>query len=178
MKTKGSEIKNSKLRGEWAELRFMTRAAERGLMVSRPWGDSAPYDVMVEHQGRVRLVQIKSTMRRVANTYRCHVPRNRHVATAASAVREAKRATETCGTDTPVRCSHGKMPAANKPRTASPKPPRQAQIDFVAAYIIPEDLWYILPAAIATPLSGHISLSPHRKGHKYEPYQEAWHLLL
>jgi hypothetical protein len=170
MKTKGAEIKNSKLRGEWAELRFMTRAAERGLMVSRPWGDSAPYDVMVEHQGRVRLVQIKSTMRRVANTYRCHVPRNRHVATAASAVREAKRATGTWAADTPVRRSNSKT-------TASPTP-RQAQIDFVAAYIIPEDLWYILPAAIATPLSGHISLSPHRKGHKYEPYQEAWHLLL
>ena len=70
----GSRIRNSKLRGEWAELRFMTRAAEHGLMVSRPWGDSAPYDVMVERQGRVLLVQIKSTMRIVRGAYRCHVP--------------------------------------------------------------------------------------------------------
>jgi hypothetical protein len=39
------------------------------------------------------------------------------------------------------------------------------QIDFVAAYIIPLDLWYILPAPVTTRLRGHISLSPHRKGH-------------
>jgi hypothetical protein len=39
--TPGSQIRNSKLRGEWAELRFMTRAAEHGLMISKPWGDSA-----------------------------------------------------------------------------------------------------------------------------------------
>jgi len=58
----GSLIKNSKLRGEWVELRFMTRAAEHGVMVSKPWGDSAPYDFMIEHNGRVLRVQVKSTM--------------------------------------------------------------------------------------------------------------------
>jgi hypothetical protein len=61
---------------------------------------------------------------------------------------------------------------------AQPRPPDQDQIDFVAAYIIPLDLWYILPALVTTRLHGHISLSPHRKGHKYEPYLEAWYLLL
>jgi hypothetical protein len=50
-------FKTHKLRGEWAELRFMTRAAEHGLMVSKPWGDSAPYDLMVEHHGRVLRIQ-------------------------------------------------------------------------------------------------------------------------
>ena len=57
-----------------------------------------------------------------------------------------------------------------------PKWLAQQGIDFVAAYIIPLDLWYILPAPVTTRLHGHISLSPHRKGHKYEPYLEAWHL--
>ena len=60
----GAQIKNSKLRGEWAELRFMSRAAEHGLMLSKPWGDSAPYDVMIEHHGRVLRVQVKSTSSR------------------------------------------------------------------------------------------------------------------
>jgi hypothetical protein len=46
----------------------------------------------------------------------------------------------------------------------------QNQIDFLAAYIIPLALWYILPAPVTTRLHGHISLSPHREGHKYEPY--------
>jgi hypothetical protein len=48
--TNGSRIKNSKLRGEWAELRFMTRAAEHGLMISKPWGDSVR---RVPHPSRV-----------------------------------------------------------------------------------------------------------------------------
>jgi len=48
----GSPGKGCKERGEWAELRFMARAAERGLAVSRPHGDSASYDVGVEHNGR------------------------------------------------------------------------------------------------------------------------------
>lgn len=50
------------------------------------------------------------------------------------------------------------------------------QIDFMAAYVIPADVWYILPAHVALALKGNIWLSPHKPGHKYEPYMEAWHL--
>jgi hypothetical protein len=165
----GSQIKNSKLRGEWAELRFMTRAAEHGIMFSKPWGDSAPYDLMLEHQGRVLRIQVKSTMRKVRGIYRCHVP--------TAACHPEARAF--CGPkDLGAPCEASRF-LRGKNRTLGAHPnPRQSQIDFVAAYIIPEDLWYILPAPLATRLTGHISLSPHRKGHKYEPYLEAWHLLL
>ena len=72
----GIQIKNSKRRGEWAEMRFMTRAAERGLTVSKPWGDSAAYDFTVEHRGRLLRVQIKSTLRIVRGVYRCHLPKS------------------------------------------------------------------------------------------------------
>ena len=72
--TPGSLISNSKLRGEWAELRFMTRVAEHGVMISKPWGDSARYDLMIEHHGRVLRIQVKSTMRIVRGCYRCHLP--------------------------------------------------------------------------------------------------------
>ena len=41
-------IPHAKARGEWAELRFMTRAAELGLRVTKPWGDNAPYDFAIE----------------------------------------------------------------------------------------------------------------------------------
>jgi hypothetical protein len=162
----GTLIRNSKLRGEWAELRFMARAAEHGLMVSRPWGESAPYDVMVERHGRILRVQIKSTMRIVRGAYRCHllVPR---------------KCNPKCGAGAPARVSPGEefsRPVGNL-KTKRPAP-GQAQIDFLAAYLIPLDLWYILPAPITARLRGHISLSPHHQGHKYQPYQEAWHLLL
>ncbi len=51
------------------------------------------------------------------------------------------------------------------------------QIDYLAAYVIPEDVWYIVPARVATALKGHIWLSPHKPGHKYERYMDAWDLL-
>ena len=51
------------------------------------------------------------------------------------------------------------------------------QVDFFAVYVIPEDVWYILPATIITILRGHFLLNPRRQGQKYEPYKEAWHLL-
>jgi hypothetical protein len=62
VKKLGSLIKNCKERGEWAELCFMARAAELGLKVSKPYGDSASYDVGVESGGRILRVQVKSTI--------------------------------------------------------------------------------------------------------------------
>ena len=40
------------------------------------------------------------------------------------------------------------------------------QIDFLAAYVIPSNVWYIVPARVATKLKGNIWLSLHKKGHK------------
>jgi hypothetical protein len=130
----GALIRNHKLRGEWAELRFMARAAEHGLMVSRPWGDSAPYDVMVEHRERIHRVQVKCTTHRRGNSYQCHV-------------------------------------------SANGVPYAKGRLDFIAAYVIPADVWYIIPAA-ATGAQTHVLLSPHRKNARHARYQEAWHLLL
>jgi hypothetical protein len=56
-----NEKKTYKLQGELVELRFLARAAELGLRVSKPWGDSAPYDFLVESGGEVFKVQVKST---------------------------------------------------------------------------------------------------------------------
>jgi len=50
------------------------------------------------------------------------------------------------------------------------------EIDFIAAYVIPTDTWYIIPIK-ATNGQTDIVLSPHRKTGKYAKYQEAWHLL-
>ncbi len=45
----------------------------------------------------------------------------------------------------------------------------ERQIDFLAAYIIPLDLWYILPAPVTTRLPGHVSPPLHGKGTTWEP---------
>lgn len=50
------------------------------------------------------------------------------------------------------------------------------EIDFLAAYIFPEDTWYIFPVAV---VEGHksVCLVPSRKRAKFEPYREAWKLM-
>jgi hypothetical protein len=133
MTNRGIDIKHPKQRGEWAELRFMTRAAEHGLSITKPWGEMAHYDFAIEHKGHFLRVQVKSTMYKRRHSYLCN-----------------------------VRGSNGPY-GAN-------------QIDFVAAYLIPADLWYIIPA-YAFRGKPHVYLSPHLKVSQYGRYQEAWHLL-
>jgi hypothetical protein len=48
--------------------------------------------------------------------------------------------------------------------------------DYLAAYILQEDMWYIIPAELVVG-QGSIALYPRLKRAKYEPYKEAWHLL-
>jgi len=55
-------IKDSKQRGEWAESVFMARAAENGLPVSKPSGDSSSFDCVVGRPGKFVAVQVKCTM--------------------------------------------------------------------------------------------------------------------
>ncbi len=135
MQFTGANIKDGKMRGQWAELRFMARASEQGLCVSKPWGDSSPYDFIIEHLGKLLRVQVKSTTYSNYRSYIIHL--------------------------------HG----ANHRRYTSDN------IDFVAAYIIPKDLWFILPIAMIMKVHSSMVLSPHMKVSKYGPYQEAWHLL-
>lgn len=57
------------------------------------------------------------------------------------------------------------------------KPYTVREIDFLAAYVIPVNVWYIVRAGVATRLKGNIWLSPHKKGHKYERFMEAWEVM-
>jgi PD-(D/E)XK endonuclease len=60
--------------------------------------------------------------------------------------------------------------------SANGVPYRRNQLDFIAAYVIALNVWYIIPAH-ATHRQPHVLLSPHRPTSKYARYQEAWHLL-
>jgi hypothetical protein len=56
------------------------------------------------------------------------------------------------------------------------------QVDFFAVYVIPEDLWYIIPAAAVLKKKGTelmlYPLQPMRPDrYKFEVYREAWKLL-
>ena len=133
MNIPGMSIRLAKARGEWAELRFMTRATELGFRVAKPWGDSSPYDLATEYRARFSRVQVKCTIFHRGNSYKCHLDSN-----------------------------------------GVPYSPRD--IDFIAAYVIPTDTWYILPIR-ATHAQTDILLTPNCNRAKYKKYREAWHLL-
>jgi hypothetical protein len=53
---------------------------------------------------------------------------------------------------------------------------RAGAFDFLAAYVVLEDVWYIIPAREIRGLKS-ISLCTESGEAKYEQYREAWHLL-
>jgi hypothetical protein len=128
-------IKTYKLQDELVELRFLARAAELGLRVSQPYGDSAPYDFLVESGGIVFKVQVKST------NFRAHKCRAYVCATHRQGGFYSKK-----------------------------------DVDFIAAYILSEDAWYIIPMRAIS--GGEVSLNPRFRRNKYRRYREAWDLLI
>jgi hypothetical protein len=133
MNEKAMKIKQPKRRGEWVELRFMAAAAENDLNVTRPWGDSAQYDFILEHQSRFLRVQVKSTQFKCEGCYPCA-----------------------------VRGSQSRY--------------ADDAFDFLAVYILPEDLWYIIPAP-AFRGQASVALRPACETSKYAKYLGAWELL-
>jgi len=123
-----------KLQGELVELRFLIRAAKLGLCVAKPWGDSAPYDFLVESGGAIFRVQVKST-------------RFRHARTKAFVCVTRRQG----------------------------KPYSSKEVDFIAAYVVPDDAWYIIPISAAR---REVSLNPRFRRNKYRRYREAWDLLI
>jgi hypothetical protein len=111
----------------------MMRAAERGLRVSKPWGETSRYDFVVESAEGFLRVQVKSTTFVDRGGYSCS-----------------------------VRGASG--------------PYKGDEFDFVAVYLIPVDLWYIVPAQLIRG-QGSIALYPRLGRSKYRAYREAWHLL-
>jgi len=56
------------------------------------------------------------------------------------------------------------------------KPYKKDSFDFVAAFLAPEDTWYILPEKLIRGMVS-LALNPKSSGSKYDRYKEAWHLL-
>ena len=134
MSNPGLNIKDQKRRGEWAEIRFLARASELGMTVIRPWGDSLHYDLVVEWEGCLLRVQVKSTLRRRTNSYYFG-----------------------------LRGAHYKY--------------TKEDFDFIAAYLIPLDIWYIIPADAAITGKDQLCITPGSAKARYDLYREAWHLL-
>jgi hypothetical protein len=127
------KITDKKLRGEWAELCFMVRAAEQGLQLSKPWGEMRSYDFVVGRPRHFVSVQVKSTIAELGTGYVCT-----------------------------VRGGH------------KPYPP--GSFDFLAAYVVHDNAWYIIPEEEIWE-KDCVTLYPKSPKAKYEKYREGWYLL-
>jgi hypothetical protein len=64
-----------KQKGEWAEVCFLARALQIGLRVAKPYGDSAPYDFIVDSGRKLRRIQVKSVGVMFKDSYQIHLLR-------------------------------------------------------------------------------------------------------
>jgi PD-(D/E)XK endonuclease len=123
--------------GEMAEAAFLHKASMLGFGVSKPWGDSEPYDLIVDSGSGLWRVQVKSA-------YRCNKYGGFMI------------------------CAHG----SRRKKSYSPK-----EIDALVAYIVPEDLWYVLPVKLFRKTKSLRLYPKLGSPSKYNLYREAWRRL-
>lgn len=133
---------NAKRLGEIAEAKFLAAAAGLGFAVLKPWGDSEPYDFVLDarRNGRLGLsrVQVKSAHRK----------------------------------------GKGDKGYSFSAHDFSLHAYTARDIDALIAYVVPENLFYVIPIAALKRARG-IHLFPTSKRHrsKYEKFRNAWDLL-
>jgi hypothetical protein len=139
--------RNTKHRGELAELVFLLIATRMGFAVSKPYGDNERYDFILDARlphprfpsaSLLWRIQVKASTQLLNGLYRVNAHR-----------RSGRRAV----------------------------PYRIGEIDFIAAYIIPEDTWYIIPLHAVRCTSLLFRRKKDRRPGLYDQYKEAWHLL-
>jgi PD-(D/E)XK endonuclease len=144
--------------GETTQLAFALKAARLRFGVSHPYGDSERYDVILDCRRDHLFQQAPNT------AYLDDRARPRLIRI------QVKGTTQLV--DGLYRVN------ANRRINGRAVPYTLAEIDFFAAYVIPEDSWFIFPLTHILGATA-VTLSPkrRRKPHINNPYREAWHLL-
>lgn len=146
-------IKNEPIRGgDIPEIKFVLKAMENGMIVCRPLHQSCHYDFIVDHHGGLFRIQVKSS----SHIYRV-------------STRDDWKA----GVETIPRYKIMLARGADRKISYS-----KNEADFVAAYIVPEDKWYILPVGVIGNRKT-ILFCPSGTGEqdRWRGYMEAWHLI-
>ena len=184
---------NTKRRGELAELTFVLKAASLGFGVARPYGDSERYDVILDARditsgvGRADVARAPSSAtlpkRKTGNTTKSKPAR-----LLAQAKNPSSHPPLPFDPSPPlwriqIKCStqlfEGLYRVNAHRRTGGRAVPYlPGEIDFLAAYIIPEDTWYIIPLQAFHGSTGLLfRRRADRKPGRYDAYREAWRLL-
>ncbi len=142
---------STKRRGEISELAFALAAARRGFGIARPYGDSERYDIILD----------------------CPKddPAHLNLHARPRLIRVQVKATTQMQSGVYRVNAHRRINGRAVPYKLS-------EVDFFAAYVIPEDSWFIFPLPHILGMTA-LCLSPkrNRKRHPSTPYREAWHLL-
>jgi hypothetical protein len=143
--------RNPKRTGEHFEVAFLYRADQRRFAISKPFGDSERYDFILDNRP---IPGTRARRIRAIQLFRIQVKCTECLRAGAYET----RATYTVG----------------KGRAVYTK----RDIDFIAAHVVPLDIWYIIPVEVCTP-QPMLRFYPHRKAKlmRLEQYREAWHLL-
>jgi hypothetical protein len=168
----------TKRRGEISELAFALAAARHGFGISRPYGDSERYDIILDcpinDPGHLTSVISTEAERKRAQRGVCPEPAEGDLLFAPARPRLVRVQVKAS-----AHLLFGQYHVtAQRKVNGRAVPYKLSEIDFIAAYIIPEDSWFILPLAH---ILGQTSLlfrpERSRKPSPYDPYREAWHLL-
>jgi hypothetical protein len=171
----------TKRRGEISELAFALAAARHGFGISRPYGDSERYDIILDPSHVLPVIPNRADKKNLVIPNRAKGPVRACPELAegnllsASArprlIRVQVKAT------TKFLCGLYRV-NAHRRINGRAVPYTLAEIDFFAAYVIPEDSWYIFPLPHILGATS-LSLNPKRsrKPHENDPYREAWHYL-
>ncbi len=166
----------TKRRGELAELTFSLKAYHLGFGVSKPYGDSERYDVILDARSltaRRRKIKDAGLSCAASRTVKC---RRKPPATIPRFPSPPLwRVQVKCTTHLVEGFYHL---AAHRHASGRAVPYLPGEIDFLAAYVLPEDTWYIIPLGAFV---GRTSLLFRRRDDPrpglYDAYREAWELL-
>jgi hypothetical protein len=177
----------TKRRGEISELAFALAAARHGFGISKPFGDSERYDIILDsHEDELHDNDSheNDSHKNDSHTNNFHHSHSRnHTARKNHRAQSNQPFTRPRLIRVQVKSSTQLLNGlyhlnAHRRINGRAVPYKLSEIDFIAAYVIPEDSWFIFPLPHILGLTS-LLLSPktRRRPSLYDNYREAWHHL-
>lgn len=185
---RGRSQADGKRRGEMAEAAFVAKVSSLGFGVAKPWGDSDPYDFIVETKQIIRgkrsgwfdkltISSRDSDPSASLRTGSARMPQFRQEARASKVrsltppkrlklARVQVKSAHVAGADGCYSFrAHGHAQSAYT----------KEEIDVLVAYVVPEDAWYVFSVSVVQGVrSLKLYAGSRKRRSRFEKYREAW----